>query len=121
MHILNKRLKTLMQEKNLTIRDVAIATGITAQSVSNYRSGRTIPGPDFIISICKSYHITPNWLFGYDNEEISSNRSLLEDDLIDKLNRIQAELEITYENMDTAKQKIIDLTVENKKLKQSNS
>ena len=59
--------KTIKEEKRLTQADLAERIGISPASVNKWMSGGT-PAIDKLPQLCEILKITPNELFGYEQE-----------------------------------------------------
>lgn len=59
-----EKLKTLRLNNNLTTRDVAQALKIGKGTYTNYETGRSKPSFDILISICKYFNISADYLLG---------------------------------------------------------
>lgn len=59
-------IRSLMLEFNLNQQKFAESIGVNQTTVSQWLLGRKKPSYDVILSICKTYGITPNILFGYE-------------------------------------------------------
>ena len=60
-------IKTIKEEKRLTQADLAERMGIAPASVNKWMSGGT-PAIDKLPQLCEILKITPNELFGYEQE-----------------------------------------------------
>ena len=60
-------IKTIKEEKKLTQADLAERMGIAPASVNKWMSGGT-PAIDKLPQLCEILKITPNELFGYEQE-----------------------------------------------------
>ena len=60
-------IKTIKEEKRLTQADLAERMGIAPASVNKWMSGGT-PAIDKLPKLCEILKITPNELFGYEQE-----------------------------------------------------
>ena len=60
-------IKTIKEEKKLTQADLAERIGISPASVNKWMSGGT-PAIDKLPQLCEILKITPNELFGYEQE-----------------------------------------------------
>ena len=84
--VLVKRIKQMMQIRDITQADLARITGIRASSISDYLSGKYQPKQDKIALIADALSVNPGWLMGYDEpkkpisssiDEKKENRDLL--------------------------------------------
>lgn len=53
--------------------DVANLLGVTKQAVSNWRNGSRSPRKDSIIDIAKKFHVSIEWLMGFDVPSSDNN------------------------------------------------
>lgn len=58
-------LRELMKERNVTSAELARRSGVRADLVYKYRSGRYMPGADKVCSIARALGVTPNDLLGW--------------------------------------------------------
>ena len=56
------RIFAKLEEKNMTQKDFAEATGISQSTVSDWRKKKTNPTAEKILIICKVLNVTPEWL-----------------------------------------------------------
>ncbi len=61
---ISEKLKTLRVSKHLTTRDVAKALNIGTGTYSNYETGKCKPSFDILISICKYFNVSADYLLG---------------------------------------------------------
>lgn len=62
---LGELLKELRKERGLKqIQVVSEIGGLTVAQLSNYERGRTDPGTEMMIKICKYYHVSADYLYG---------------------------------------------------------
>lgn len=64
-----KRIKQVMEERNISQAKLSRITGIRASSISDYLSGKYHPKQDKIALIADALSVNPGWLMGYDSEE----------------------------------------------------
>jgi len=62
MTILNKRIKKIRQEANLTQREFAEKLGIKQNTVASYEMGRIGISDSVIISICREFNVNEDWI-----------------------------------------------------------
>lgn len=58
------RLKELRMERNLRLKDVAEAVGVTLNAISMYESNVREPNIDIIKKLCKFFNVTSDYLIG---------------------------------------------------------
>jgi transcriptional regulator with XRE-family HTH domain len=69
----NKRLRKLRLEREIMAKTLAELLGITYRNYQRYERGELEPNVDAIISICKFYQISADWLLGIsDNPSINN-------------------------------------------------
>ncbi|MCL2756109.1 MAG: helix-turn-helix domain-containing protein [Firmicutes bacterium] len=56
------RLSKIMKEKGLNQLDISAIVGVRQSQVSNWLSGRSLPGYKSICALCKSLKVEPNYL-----------------------------------------------------------
>ena len=66
MDEMRKRLRTAMDEENITAKELADKTGIPKSSISQYLSGYTKPKQDRIYLISRALNVSEAWLIGFD-------------------------------------------------------
>ena len=64
---MNKRLRELRKELNLTQKEVAKAIGITVSAYSNYEQGLREPPYAILVNLCKFFKVTSDYLLGIEN------------------------------------------------------
>lgn len=62
VNLLNKRIKKLRNELNLTQQEFANKIGITQNTYANYEIGRRNPSNSVINNICKTFNVNEDWL-----------------------------------------------------------
>lgn len=58
-------LRELMKERNVTSAELARRSGVRADLVYKYRSGRYMPSADKVCAIARALGVTPNDLLGW--------------------------------------------------------
>lgn len=71
----NTRIRTLINELNISQTEFCNKTGITKSALSNYLNGDRQPRQDQLDKIAKAFNINPSWLMGYD-VPMSSDRDI---------------------------------------------
>lgn len=66
MEIFSKRLKELRKERKVSLRELAKAIGVSNSSLCRWENGTSQPLLDNIKAICDYFHVTPNYLMGYE-------------------------------------------------------
>lgn len=62
--IIGKRIKTIRDTNNLTVRDVAKELITTPSTISAYETGKTLILTSFAYELCKKYNVSLDWLCG---------------------------------------------------------
>jgi transcriptional regulator with XRE-family HTH domain len=62
--ILAHRLKTLRDERNLKLKEVGEAVGITASAVGSLEHGRRAISIETLIKMANFYEVSTDWLLG---------------------------------------------------------
>lgn len=61
-----KRLKDLMETREITAAELSRRSGIRASSISDYLKGKYEPKQDKIDKLAEALSVSPAWLMGYD-------------------------------------------------------
>ena len=104
--VLVKRIKQMMQIRDITQSDLARITGIRASSISDYLSGKYQPKQDKIALIADALSVNPGWLMGYDEPKKPISSSIVEK----KENR---DLLAHYQKLSEHEQKILITMIDN--------
>ena len=104
--VLVKRIKQMMQIRDITQADLARITGIRASSISDYLSGKYQPKQDKIALIADALSVNPGWLMGYDEPKKPISSSIVEK----KENR---DLLAHYQKLSEHEQKILITIIDN--------
>ena len=104
--VLVKRIKQMMQIRDITQADLARITGIRASSISDYLSGKYQPKQDKIALIADALSVNPGWLMGYDEPKKPISSSIVEK----KENR---DLLAHYQKLSKHEQKILITMIDN--------
>ena len=67
MSILDSKLKQLRKEKGVSQKDVTKAIGVTISAYSNYEQGLREPSNQILVSLCKYYDVTADYLLGLED------------------------------------------------------
>jgi transcriptional regulator with XRE-family HTH domain len=62
----NTRIRTLLNELDISQTDFCNKTGLTKSALSNYLNGDRQPRQDQLDKIAKAFDLNPSWLMGYD-------------------------------------------------------
>lgn len=87
----NKRLRMLMQGRNLTQKELAELAGITEASMSKYLSGERVPRIDVVVNLSNALGVTTDELIGNDIENNLMDLSRLKTVLARGLDNISDE------------------------------
>ena len=104
--VLVKRIKQMIQIRDITQADLARITGIRASSISDYLSGKYQPKQDKIALIADALSVNPGWLMGYDEPKKPISSSIVEK----KENR---DLLAHYQKLSEHEQKILITMIDN--------
>ena len=104
--VLVKRIKQMMQIRDITQADLARITGIRASSISDYLSGKYQPKQDKIALIADALSVNPGWLMGYGEPKKPISSSIVEK----KENR---DLLAHYQKLSEHEQKILITMIDN--------
>lgn len=67
MTTFSDRLKELQEERNVTGRQIADATGIQHSGITSYLRGDSMPNARALIKLCKYFDVSADWLLGLSN------------------------------------------------------
>ena len=62
----NTRIRTLLNELDISQTEFCNKTGLTKSALSNYLNGDRQPRQDQLDKIAKAFDLNPSWLMGYD-------------------------------------------------------
>ena len=86
MIMLGNRLKKIIKESGMTIVEFSQKTGVSKNSVINYRDEKRSPDTNFIVAVCLNFGVSPEWLlFGRGETYKKSDKSMLSDEEKDRL------------------------------------
>lgn len=88
------RIKELREDRDLRQIDVATDTGIDQRTLSNYETGKTNPDSFAIIKLAEFFNVSADYLLGIEKKD-----SITVNDIIEKINKLKAELEEISENI----------------------
>lgn len=60
--LMNERIKELRKSLNLTQQEFADRIGIKRNSLANYETGRNVPIDAIVVSICREFDVSEEWL-----------------------------------------------------------
>lgn len=67
-----RRLKVMMNQREITAAELSRRSGIRASSISDYLNGKYEPKQDNIDKMAHALNVTPAWLMGYDTSSVNS-------------------------------------------------
>jgi phage repressor protein C with HTH and peptisase S24 domain len=67
--MLTERLKKIIQDSGLPLARFAQQTGVSKNTLINYRDGATSPSADFLEKLCRDFSVSPEWLLLGEGEE----------------------------------------------------
>ena len=67
----NEKVRVLMENKNMTQKDLSLKSGITESSISRYLRGNKHPRMDILVNLAKALEVETNYLLD-DNEKLDS-------------------------------------------------
>ncbi|MDE7394781.1 MAG: helix-turn-helix domain-containing protein [Clostridiales bacterium] len=68
MHAFTARLTELMEEKNITLRQLEKEVGINHSSVSRWLAGKTLPNIDYLCKLADYFDCSADFLLGRTDE-----------------------------------------------------
>ena len=66
--VLSQQLNKLMKINNVTQKELAAATGITRQSISQYQTAKTLPTSDTLVKMADFFNVSTDCLTGRDSD-----------------------------------------------------
>lgn len=92
----------LRKREGLTQSELAERIGTTQNLITAWENGKTAPGLRYILKICEEFHVTPNWLLGFDFDDdlIEAQRQL--DEIIDELDELCETIEYLQKRLKNA-------------------
>lgn len=92
------RLKTLRLEKKLSQAKLAQALGLSANTISQYENGKRFPDQKGIITICRYFNISADYLFGLSDQKRQTNDILKGSPLNEKQQNAISDLLLAFRN-----------------------
>ena len=89
------RLKELRKALNLTQQKFADKLGVKQNTIAQYEMGRNDPSDAVIISICREFGVSENWLRNGEGEMFIP--MTLDEDIASFIGGIQADIEPTFQ------------------------
>ena len=83
-------LKTLRLKNNMTQAQLAQKLGLTKSVISAYETGLRLPSYDILIHIAKIYHVSTDYLLGFERKQEIDLSGLSEEEIDALLNLIKA-------------------------------
>ena len=80
--MIGKRLQERLTLWGLTQQKAADRLGISQSRLNQYLKDKREPASAMFCKICEVFEVTPNWLYGFDNDTPSVNRKVLETALL---------------------------------------
>jgi phage repressor protein C with HTH and peptisase S24 domain len=65
--MLTDRLRKIIQESGLPLSRFAQQTGVSKNTLVNYRDGATSPSAEFLEAVCREFSVSPAWLLMGEN------------------------------------------------------
>lgn len=66
--MLNQRIRTLRQSRNMSQVELAKALGVTKQSISNWENDNIQPSVEMLVKIAKVFSVSTDYLLGIDSQ-----------------------------------------------------
>ena len=85
--MLSERIKTLRKKKGMSQEELAIEVHVVRQTISKWENALSVPDADELIYLAKVLEVSVNTLLGVEEKE-----SLVYEDLVDELARVNEEL-----------------------------
>lgn len=89
------RLKELRKALNLTQQKFADKLGVKQNTIAQYEMGRNDPSDAVIISICREFNVSENWLRNGEGEMFIP--MTLDEEIASFIGSIQADIEPTFQ------------------------
>lgn len=91
-NIFAERLALLMKERGSTQKDLASATGITRQAISQYMDGSVQPNIEKLYMICQFFNVSADYMLG-----LETDGAKLTQYLMGKINELGRKIEAIKE------------------------
>lgn len=85
--MLSERIKTLRKKKGMSQEELALEVHVVRQTISKWENALSVPDADELIYLAKVLEVSVNTLLGVEEKE-----SLVYEDLVDELARVNEEL-----------------------------
>ncbi len=102
------RLKEVMDEYSINIRELSTKSGVSDASISQYCRGLYIPGMDKAIALGNALNVNPNWLRG--EKEAKKDDEAIDEEIVSAFKKL------TVKQRETIKY-IIDKFIDSNELK----
>lgn len=74
-----KRIQHRRRELNLTQEELAAIMGVDTKNVSRYENGENKPSAERLADLANALNTTPNWLLGFNDDDLQSDERLMLD------------------------------------------
>jgi len=74
----SKKLRCAIRQNGISQSDLAIKTGITPSSISDWLNGKYVPKQDKIFLLASALSVRPSYLLGYEDNEANTNDTITE-------------------------------------------
>lgn len=101
----SENLKKLRLREGLTQYAFAERLGISKNLIYTYESEKSVPTTTTLLKICNEFHVTPNWLLGYDLEVNLNEAQKQLDGIIEQLGTLCDTLEYAQKKLNKLKGK----------------
>jgi len=78
--VFSERIRELRTMRKLSQEELGVRLGVSKQAVSNWENGNVTPSMDMIQCLINFFHITPNYLFGYEDRTLIDVTGLTEEE-----------------------------------------
>ena len=77
MDIFASRLRMAIQLNNIQQKQLAAISGLSAARISNYCTGYSEPSLDILCTLCKSLHVSADYLIGLSDSTVVTSQTSL--------------------------------------------
>lgn len=67
MEIISVRIKEIRTERNLTQKEFGDILSVSQDTVSLWEKGKSVPTTEFVISICKKFGLSADYVLGLED------------------------------------------------------
>ena len=110
-NIIAERLRRAMFVKGMKQVELCEKTGIDKGSISHYLKGTYKPNGEKLTLLAKALGVTPDWLLGRDEYEVTPRYEVAKDSFIYGLNDEEMSLVESYRKADATKKQIVRLAL----------